>query len=132
MRRLTDTLPIDPEEIGFQYRTFEILAAAREYYFGDWSNDLRKRLMQLITAYRSDYPEGFHIIADFNPVKFKKWLIKTVFHLSLRRHPHYRLIDRLVLLRFASLIYPLFRIWEKRRMPSFTRNQAMGIEVLFK
>jgi hypothetical protein len=132
MRRLAEMLPIDTDEITFQYRTFEILAVAREYYFGDWSTDLQKRITQLVTAYRNDYPQGFHLIADFNPVKFKKWLIKSVFHLSLRRHPHYRLIDRLVLLRFASLIYPLFRVWEKRRLPSFTRNQAMGIEVLFK
>ena len=132
MRRLSSQLPVDGNDLDFQYRTFELLAVAREYYFGDWHHDIQKRLMILIDKYRTDFPDGFHIIADFNPVKFKKWLIKTIFRLSLRRHPHYRIVDRLLLLRFASLIYPLFRIWEKKRMPQFTRSQAMGIEVLFK
>ena len=132
MRRIAVHLPFDTADIEFQYRTFQLLAVAREYYFGEWHNDLQKRITDLIERYRRDYPDGFHVIADFNPVRFKKWLIKTIFRISLRNHPHYRFVDRFFLLRVTSLVYPLFRIWEKKRMPSFARDQAMGIEILFK
>jgi hypothetical protein len=132
MRRLAASLPIDMGDIGFQYDTLELLAVAREYYFGEWHQELQKRLLERIDRYREKYPDGFHVAVDFNPVKVKKWLIKSIFWLSLRRRPAYRLVDYVLLLRFASLLYPLFRLWENKRLPEFTRRQAMGIEVLFK
>ena len=132
MKKIAAKLGLETDDLTFQYATFKILAVAREYYFGPWDETIARRLTELVNDYRKQYPEGFHIILDFNPVHLKKWLIKTIFRFSLRMHPHYRFLDMLILLRFASLIYPLFRIWEKRRMPTFTRSQAMGIEVLFK
>lgn len=132
MKKIAGKLGFETDDLTFQYATFKILAVAREYYFGPWDEDVARRLTELVNDYRKRYPRGFHIILDFNPVHLKKWLIKTIFRFSLRMHPHYRFLDMFILLRFASLIYPLFRIWEKRRMPSFTRSQAMGIEVLFK
>jgi hypothetical protein len=114
------------------YDTFSIVATAREYYLGKWDPALPARITTLIQAYRNNYPQGFHIECDFAPVKLNKWLVKAVFSLSLRTHPQYRLIDKLVVVRFASLVYPLVHLWQKRRMPEFARQQAMGIQVLFK
>jgi hypothetical protein len=132
MKELAISMQIDTKDIDFQYDTFRILAAVREYYFGEWNADTVRHLRLSIENYRKKHPQGFHIACDLNPVRFKKQLIKSIFRISLRRQPGYRSIDRLFLLRFAWLVYPLFRIWEKKRLPSFTRSQAMGVEVLFK
>jgi hypothetical protein len=132
MKEYAKELDIDEKIFDYQYDTFHIIASAREYYLGKWYPDLPKRIISRIEEYKEKYPHGFHIQYDFNPVHFKKWLIKTIFKLSLREHPHYRLIDKWFIIRFSSLIYPVFNIWQKRRLPVFYRNQAMGIQVLFK
>jgi hypothetical protein len=132
MQELARELGLGDVGLEHQYALFKILAMAREYYLGEWDPDLSRRIQAEVDEYRERYPNGFHITCDFVPVHFKKWMVKTIFALSLRPHPHYRLMDRLFLLRFTSLVYPLVNLWQKRRLPAFARNQAMGIHVLFK
>lgn len=132
MKSLAAQIGLDTRCFDFQYDTFRILASAREYYFSEWNDAIASHIREYVKDYKEKYPNGFHIEVDFSQVRAKKWLIKSIFWISLRRKPAYRWIDRLILLKFAWLVYPLFRMWEKRRMPSFTRNQAMGIETLFR
>ena len=132
MRDLAQEIGIDPTGFDYQFDTFEIIAAAREYFFGPWDADVAVRIMLLAEKYHVNYPSGFHFLVDFRPVPLNKWLIKTIFYISLRSRPEYRLIDRMFLLRFTSLGYPLFHLWQKRRLPAFTRDRAMGIQILFK
>ena len=132
MQGLAKEIGIDPLGFDYQFDTFEIIAAAREYFFGPWDAAVAARISQLVEQYGAKYPDGFHFLVDFKPVPFNKWLIKTIFHISLRSHPDYRLIDRIFLLRLASLVYPLFHLWQQRRLPAFTRDRAMGIQILFK
>jgi hypothetical protein len=132
MKKLAREAGLDERVFDYQYDTFRIVAAAREYYLGPWDSRLAAEIRHLARAYRERYPHGFHIQYDFSPVRLKKWLIKTIFKLSLRPHPHYRLIDRFFVIRFASLVYPLFHLWQKKRLPRFAREQAMGIQILFK
>jgi hypothetical protein len=123
-------IPVD--DIEFQYATFNILAIAREYFLGQWDPQIQTRLETAVKKYNETYPHGFHFNYDFSPTRLKKQLIKSIFWLSLRSHPHYRIIDKLFLLRFAGIIYPIIHFWGKRRLPDFTRNQAMGIQTLFR
>ena len=132
MQAFAKEVGIDPAGFDYQYDTFEIIAAAREYFLGPWNAALAERITQLVEQYRVKYPDGFHFLVDFKPAPLNQWLIKSIFNLSLRPHPEYRLIDRLFLLRFASLVYPLFNLWQKHRLPAFTRDRAMGIQILFK
>ncbi len=132
MKEIGARFGIDGRYFDFQYDTFRILATAREYYLGPWDVEVARRIERLAAEYAGKYPEGFHVLCDFSPVRFKKWMIKTIFRLSLRSHPHYRLLDRYFLIRFASLIYPLVNWWQRRRLPDFAREQAMGIQVLFR
>ena len=132
IKKYAREIGLDTEVFDYQYDTFSIVAAAREYYLGKWDPSIPKRIVKLVREYNTKYPHGFHILYDFSPVHFKKWLIKTIFKISLRQHPHYRLLDKLFLNRFASLVYPIFNYWQKRRLDDFYREQAMGIQVLFK
>jgi hypothetical protein len=132
MQQIARELGLGDEGLEHQYALFKILAMAREYYLLDWDAEHARKITQEADRYRRQYPEGFHIVCDFSPVHVKKWMVKTIFRLSLRTHPHYRLIDRVLLLRFAALVYPLVYWWQKRRLPSFARQQAMGIQVLFR
>ncbi len=132
MKEIAARFGIDQQYFELQYDTFRILATAREYYLGPWDVQVARTIERLAAEYRTKYPNGFHILCDFSPVRFKKWMIKTIFWLSLRPHPHYRALDRYFLIRFASLIYPLVNWWQRRGLPEFAREQAMGIQVLFR
>lgn len=131
MSKLGAKLGIGPDVFEYQYRTFQLLAAARQYYLGPWDPRFAVKLNQLAAAYRSAYPQGFRVLDDFTPVKFRKHLVKLIFATCVRDRPAYRLFDTLFLTRFASLIYPLVRRFG-RGLPSFAREQAMGIQVFFK
>ena len=132
MQEFAGEIGMDVAGFDYQYATFEIIAAAREYFFGPWNAAVAERITRLVAQYGVKYPDGFHFLVDLMPVPLNKWLIKNIFRVSLRSHPDYRLVDRLFLLRFASLVYPLFSLWQKRRLPAFTRDRAMGIQILFK
>ena len=132
MQEFAGEIGMDVAGFDYQYATFEIIAAAREYFFGPWDAAVAERITRLVAQYGVKYPDGFHFLVDLKPVPLNKWLIKNIFRISLRSHPDYRLVDRLFLLRFASLVYPLFSLWQKRRLPAFTRDRAMGIQILFK
>ncbi len=132
MKKFAAKAGLDSKPFDYQYATFKIVALSREYYLGKWDPQIPKRIVQEVEAYRRDYPHGFHVVYDFSPVRFKKWLIKGLFKFSLRSHPHYRLIDRILIIRLAGLVYPVFHLWSRKRMPDFSHEQAMGLQVLFK
>lgn len=132
MQQLAEGLGLDGGDLEHQYAVCKVIAMGREYYLGDWDPKLARSITEEIQRYRQRYPHGFHIICDFSPVQLKKWMVKTIFRLSVRHTPNYRWIDRIFFLRFAALVYPIVNWWQKRRLPSFARSQAMGIQTLFK
>lgn len=132
MKRLAGRLGLDQDDFEFQYDTFALVAVAREYFLGRWSNDLRLRIEQHAKQYRARYPKGFLVEVDFSPFHIRKRFLKLIFSWCLRTHRHYHISEMLFLIRFTGWFYPLIRVWECRRLPEFTRKQAMGLEVLFK
>lgn len=125
-------LELEVTQFDFMYDTFNIIAHGREYYLGRWNLELQDKIVKLSENYREKYPEGFHISHNFSLVQPRKWMIKTVFRLALRNHPQYSLFDKLILIRFSSVIYFLVTFWQKDKLPDFLDEQAMGVQVLFK
>jgi len=132
MKKIAKDIGLDAKPFDFMYDTFYIIALGREYYLGKYKSKLSEKIDKAAKNYQKKYPQGFHVETDFRPVKFKKWLVKMILRLTFRMHPHYRPMDKLFFLRFAALVYPLIRGWQKRRFPEFAKEQAMGIQVLFK
>jgi hypothetical protein len=132
MRDCARALGIDTASIEFAHATLAIVAKSREYLFGTWDPKLPDEINAMVRAYEAAYPQGFHFICNFEPIRMKKWLFKFIFYACLRRHPHYRFFDRVFLNRFTQAVYPVVRIWQNKHLPEFTSKQAMGLQVLFK
>lgn len=127
-------LGIDEDQFEYMYDTFNIIAHGREYYLGRWNPELQVKIEQLSKEYKLKYPKGFHIVKDFSIVHPRKWLIKTIFKLAIRTEPQYTIFDRLVLIKFSSIIYKLVKGRSKKnnRSDKLMNDQAMGIQVFFK
>lgn len=113
------------------YDTYELIALVREYMLGPFTPELADRIAAHAHRYHETYPDSFRLEYDFSPLPPHKIIIETILRLSLRTSAPYRLIDRFVILKLTSWIYPIIRKWQKKRLPDFARSQAMGIGVLF-
>lgn len=131
MQRLAGELGLPEADLAFMYDTFAILAAAREYYFREFSPEIVGKLTRMRTDYRSRHSVRYAVHLDFRPVRLKRdrlrWILKVLF----RQQRGYRLIDRLFTIRLLGWIYPLLR-GRVNLLPDFSRKQAMGIDTLFK
>ena len=132
MQRLAGELGLPGRDLEFMHDTFELLAVAREYYFGDFTPALAERLARLRADYRARHPIRYSIHLDFRPVRLTRARLQKFLRVLFRRQRGYRLIDRLFTIRLLGWIYPLLRRRSNRLMPQFAREQAMGIDALFK
>ena len=132
MRQLAQGLPLPERDLEFQYDTFEVLAAAREYYFAPFSRDIVERLQSMKRAYADKYESRYHVVLDFSRFTMPRSRLRFMLGLGVRRKRGYRLIDQLVIIRLLSIISPILRISQRRFMPDFAQQQAMGIETLLK
>jgi hypothetical protein len=95
-----------------------------------------QRLQTLILCYRATHAWRYTVETNFVPYVASRLIpsrsLQLLLRLLLRERAEYRWIDRLFLLRFFSLVYPLVWRWRARLFPAFARHHGMGIEVVFK
>lgn len=131
MQRLAVELRLPGEDLAFMYDTFALLAAAREYYFREFSPAIVEKLTRLRDEYRARHALRYAIHLDFRPLRLKRDRLRWILKVLLRRQRGYRLVDRLFIIRALGWLYPLLRgrggLW-----PGFARRQAMGIDTVFK
>ena len=132
MQELAAGTDLPAGDLAFMYDTFELLAVAREYYFGDFSPELAERLVELRKAYRACYPSRYSVHLDFRPLNLTHHRLGTMLRILFRRQRGYRLIDRLFTIRILGWLYPLLRRRSNRMVPSFANQQAMGLDSIFK
>jgi len=132
MREKAEELGLPTEGIEFQYDTFEILAAVREYFFGAFSEELVQRLHNLREAYRAKYSVPYDVHLNFRRTRVHRGVLQMATRLLLRHQRGYRLRDKIFTLHMLALFYPVLRIWQRRWVPEFARTQAMGIDAVFK
>jgi hypothetical protein len=120
------------EDLQFQYDTFEILAAARVYYFRKISHRSIIQLKALTRRYRRKYPDRYVIVLNFSKMKLNRRSLKRVLHVCLRDERGYRFLDQVFTIRVLSLLFPLIRLFSRNRLPDFAEHQAMGIKTLFR
>lgn len=131
MHALANECGLPAADIDFMYDTFAVLAATREYYFREFSPAMVDRLMALREAYRAKYGTRYTIHLDFRPFNLSHRRLRTIVRFLFRRKRGYRLLDHLFTVRLLGWIYPLLRrntAWA----PEFSRQQAMGIDTVFK
>lgn len=133
MKQLARRLDLPDAGLDFQYDTFEILAAARQYYFGEFNGEIVERITRLRDDYRRRYPDGrYSMLLDFSRFRVPRTSIKMFMEIFLRRQRGYRLIDRVFTVRVLSWIIPFFKLFYRGKVSRFAAQQAMGIDVVFK
>ena len=132
MRQLADEVHLPVGDLDFMYDTFEILALAREYYFGPFDPGVIQRLSTLKVAYKKRYKLRYAIKLDFTRFRLPSWRLRLLMALLIRKKPSYRRIDRLLLIRALSIMAPFTRYARNRLLPDFIHQQAMGLKSILK
>lgn len=133
MRQLAAELGLPVEDLDFQYDTFEIIAAVREYYFMEFNNGIIERLETLKAAYEAKYNEPrYSVMLDFSRFHLRRVHLRIMLRMLFRGEQGYRLIDRIITLNILSLLYPVLKRFSKKAIPEFASEAAMGIDSVFK
>jgi hypothetical protein len=118
--------------LQLQYDTFELLATAREYFFGEVTPALQDRLRALQQRYRTTYRWRYTVQTSAASGMAHSRYFPVLLRCVLRQQRGYRLIDHLLILTLPTLVYPLLRRWYSRLLPPSTRTHGMGLEVVLK
>jgi hypothetical protein len=109
----------------------EVMALSREVEFGLKPEQHIPRLHASLKERPNDQPEIYkiHLPAQSGEPSqhLQKWL-----KIFIRKGANYRLWDHIVTIRLIPLLFPLIYRWKKKSIPKSLRDQAMGIESLFK
>ena len=132
MQSLAKELSLPEADILFMHDTFEVLSAAREYYFRDFSPEIVVRLTELRTRYRDQHSRRYSVHLDFRPARITRRRLRRYINVLLRHQRGYRWIDRFFTIWLLGWIYPALRKLGGRFLPEFSRKQAMGIDTVFK
>jgi hypothetical protein len=133
MEDLAGELGLPVEDFRFQYDTFRIIAAVREYYFLDFTGELEQRLKRMKEAYEEKYAEPrYTLMLDFSRFKLRRAHLHLMLKVMFRGEHGYRLFDRIVTLNILSLFYPLLKRFNRKVVPEFAAESAMGIDSIFK
>lgn len=132
MRQIAAAHGLPDMGLQLQQDTFEILATAREYLWGEATPGVQQRLQDLIMHYRARYTRRYTVETNFAGRYIPSRSLRLLLRLLLRERPRYRLIDHLVVLRLFPLLYPLIWRWRRHLFPSFACDHGMGIDVVFK
>lgn len=119
-------------DIEFQYATFSLLAAAREYYFGEYSEELALKLHSIKAEYKASFKRSYTVHLDFTEFKVSSQRVRFLANLCLRSQRGYRIIDQIVMIRLLTFIVPLLRYTRREFVPRFAGKRAMGISAVFK
>jgi hypothetical protein len=133
MQRLAGELGLPERDMAFMYDTFEILAAAREYYFGTFDPAIVRRIEDLKRAYKAKYRLcRYGVRLDFSPFHFPRWRLRVLLALWLRDRRGYRIMDRILMVQFLSLLSPVFLLTRHRTTAEVVNNRAMGLRKVMK
>lgn len=133
MQELARQLGLPHEDLEFQYDTFEVIAAAREYYFRPFSEEIQERLQDLADAYNAKYDEPrYNILIDFARFPVRSAHLALLLKLLFRRQRGYRKLDKIFTLWLLTWIYPLIAKRNRKILPDFASSHAMGIDSIFK
>ncbi len=133
MYELAKFLGLPSEDLRFQYDTFEIIAAVREYYFLEFNEGIMKRLEKLKADYEAKYEEPrYTVMLDFSRFKLRRAHLRMMLRIIFRGEHGYRLFDRIVTLNALSLLYPVLKRFGRKAVPDFAGESAMGFDSIFK
>lgn len=133
MIALAEEMRLPADGLRAQYAVYEVLAVAREYFFGTPNPAVECRLRELIRqVYLSPVESHYVFIARFRKSRVRGGLIRFVLRLLIRRRRDYRLTDRLVLLRLLAWLGWMLKFVPAHRLPAVAVSQGMGLRHFLK
>lgn len=133
MEELARELNLPVEDIRFQRATFEVLRAARRYYFRDFTPDSRAELLEAVAAYRRRGGRTYTINVDLGPLRISRRRMRRIAAVLLRDQRGYRrLLDHVVTLRLLSWLRPILGLSRMRALPDFAHERAMGLDTVLR
>ncbi|HMO99283.1 MAG TPA: hypothetical protein PKE26_09265 [Kiritimatiellia bacterium] len=133
MGELAREVGLSGSDIVFMTDTLTLLALARVYYFRDVESAALQELEAAVTRYRETHGKrAYQVHVDTRPWRISRRRLKRLFAILLRERRGYRRFDRLFVLRGLALVYSVVRVFHRRLVPEFARQQAMGIDTIFK
>lgn len=136
MLELAPGLGLPADDVRFMRDTFEILALAREYYFGGQAEETRERIAEAKRAYKTRWPKSlrprYRVRLDYSRFWLEPRQLGWAARVAFRNRRGYRLLDHVVTLHLLGLLYRLFRRARPKLVPKFARKRAMGIDAVFR
>lgn len=133
METLALQLGLPAQDVAFERETFEVLRAARRYYFSDYTPEVRADLEIAVARYRAREGRAYQINLDLGPLRISRRRMRRLTAVLLRDQRGYRrLLDHVVTLRLLSWARPLLRLARSRALPDFAHDRAMGIDAVLK
>ena len=118
--------------LRLQLATFEILAAAREFFFRPDDPEVKARLESLKAGYKSAFKRNYSVMLNFNRHGVHRVPIRWLLPLMVREKSRYRMLDQVLTIRLLGMLYPLAVRFRHRIGPKFASQQAMGLDALLK
>ena len=123
---------IPQKGLKLQLATFEILAVAREYFFLDDKEPAKQKLIELKRKYRKRFKRSYSVTLNFEESPAHRIPWRLVLAMLVRDKRKYRLVDRVVVIQFLGMMYPIASRFRDRIGPRFASQQAMGLDALLK
>lgn len=125
-------LGLPEADLEFGFRTCELLAEARRFYFGPPSAAPSPRLEKLAHDYRLRYPGRFRIVLGGRVPPLAWAFFRLALRLFVRPSPPYRMTDRVFLPRLLPVVRMALRHLPRRYMPDIARAQGMPLQHFLK
>ena len=135
LRRLSQMikeLPSEEEDLRMGVETFALIINLRRFYLGSAGQKRERKVKEQVQTYRQKYPLGFATECDFSPFHIRWITSGLLFGFFIRRQARYRLLDRVLLIPLTSWMFPVFKRWQRRRIPDIAESQAAGLELFFR
>jgi hypothetical protein len=132
MQELAASHGLPDDGLELQYDTFQILAVAREYFFGPFDEAVTERLHALVSRYKDRHRVRYSIHLDFRDVRIKRRHLRLILGILLRDKRGYRVVDWAVNISLLGLLHPVIKRIGRRYFPDFAHSQAMGIDVVLR
>ena len=110
--------------------TCEIIVLNRQISFGSSGLKYQERLDDLCK--KSRHPESYRFQKAIPQRITKSSSIRYWLKLFIRDRNKYRILDHIITLRLMAYLFPIVYYFKRKNIPKDLRDQAMGIESLFK
>ena len=132
LSKLIKELPGEEEDLRMGVATFALIINLRRFYLGSAGKKRERKVKEQVQKYRQEYPSGFAVECDFSPFRIRWMTSGLLFGFFIRRQSRYRPLDRILLIPLTSWMFPVFKRWQRRRIPDIAESQTAGLELFFR